>query len=426
MNDATPQAVAAAAEQRLATGDRAGATALLRAGQMRHPHPVLATNLARLLWRAGEAGEAAALLDWAIDRAPDSPAGWVNRADLRAALDHPLAERDYRRALALVPDPAEIHWSIAVHLLTQGQWRRAWPHYAWRARHPRVRNRPAPFPRLADLRAPGRRILVWSHEGIGEDLRHAALLPALLAAGFEVVLEVDGRLVPLFARSFPAVEVIARAWPPHPATADRAIAAHAALGDLPAWFGLEPGGLLGRGPWLRADPARSAELRRRYRALGPGPLVGIAWESRGTPLADAKSIPPAMLAPLLEREGFVFVDLQYGAHGRVSGRLHRDPAIDALADLDGFAAQVAALDLVVSSSNSTVHMAGALGVPAWAMIHRGPPVTPYWIAGAATSPWYPATRILRQDRPGDWSGPVEAVRRSLMQWDRAPAAPDRT
>ena len=46
-----------------------------------------------------------------------------------------------------------------------------------------------------------------------------------------------------------------------------------------------------------------------------------------------------------------------------------------------------ALDLVVSSSNSTVHMAGALGIPAWAMIHRGPPVTPYWIAGAATSPW---------------------------------------
>src|SRR5690606_13610518 len=108
----------------------------------------------------------------------------------------------YRRGLALAADPAEIHWSLAAHLLTQGEWRRAWPHHAWRPRHPRVRQRPTPFPALVARTAPGGRILVWSHEGVGEDLRHAALLPALAAQGFQAVLEVDPRLVPLFGRAF--------------------------------------------------------------------------------------------------------------------------------------------------------------------------------------------------------------------------------
>ena len=41
----------------------------------------------------------------------------------------------------------------------------------------------------------------------------------------------------------------------------------------------------------------------------------------------------------------------------------QDSEIDQLADLDGFAAQIAALDAVVSISNTTIDMAGMIGVP---------------------------------------------------------------
>ncbi len=414
----------ARASLRLEAGDVDGAVALLRDGQARWPHPTLATNLARIVWRRGAVEEAADLLEWAVREAPDAAAGWLNLGDVRAACDDARAETAYRRALALVPEPADIHWSLAVDLLTRGEWRRAWPHYAWRRHHPRVRQRPSPFPSLDRRLAPGGRILVWSHEGIGEDLRHAALLPALVATGFRVVLELDDRLVPLFARSFPGIDVVGRAWPPHPATADRAIVAQAALGDLPAWFGLDPDTVPAGRPWLRPCPTRVAALRRHHARLGPGPAVGLAWRSRNTPFAEAKSIGQADLAPLLATEGAVFVDLQYGpASDRPDPRLHRDAAIDALVDLDGFAAQVAALDLVVSTSNSTVHMAGALGVPVWTMVHRGPPTTPYWIAGRDRSPWYPQMAVLRQERPGDWSAPLAQIHRRLAGFLGSKAVP---
>ena len=45
-----------------------------------------------------------------------------------------------------------------------------------------------------------------------------------------------------------------------------------------------------------------------------------------------------------------------------------DREVDQLANLDEFAAQIAAMDLVITIDNSTAHLAGALGVPTWVLL----------------------------------------------------------
>ncbi len=81
------------------------------------------------------------------------------------------------------------------------------------------------------------------------------------------------------------------------------------------------------------------------------------------------------LTSLFTVPGVKFVNLQYGDCGnklasfraqtghQVDHWLDSDP----VRDLDDFAAQVAALDLVISVDNSTIHLAGALGVPTMAI-----------------------------------------------------------
>ena len=58
------------------------------------------------------------------------------------------------------------------------------------------------------------------------------------------------------------------------------------------------------------------------------------------------------------------------------------------------AALVCALDLVVSVQTSIVHLGGALGAPAWALI----PEVPEWRYGASgeTMPWYPSVTLFRK------------------------------
>jgi hypothetical protein len=128
----------------------------------------------------------------------------------------------------------------------------------------------------------------------------------------------------------------------------------------------------------------------------------------------------------------MFVNLQYGdcaaeiaAAKRAFGvDILDDPEIDPLASLEDFFAQVAAMDLVVSTSNTTVHVAGALNIPTWLLIPRGEGALWYWFMDRSDSPWYPSVRIFREPELTDerlW--PREVVKKvgeALEPWSRQP------
>ena len=94
--------------------------------------------------------------------------------------------------------------------------------------------------------------------------------------------------------------------------------------------------------------------------------------------------------------------------------LYQDEEIDSLRNLDDFAAQVSALDLVISTSNTTVHVAGALGKPVWTLLSYIPDWR--WMLEREDTPWYPSMRLFRQRKAGDWSGVFVQVRSALEQY----------
>ena len=85
--------------------------------------------------------------------------------------------------------------------------------------------------------------------------------------------------------------------------------------------------------------------------------------------------------------------------------------MDPLDNLDDFAAQISALDLVISTSNTTVHMAGALGKDVWTLLPHIPDWR--WTLEMEESLWYPKMRLFRQIRIGDWEDVFQRVSYSL-------------
>jgi len=79
-----------------------------------------------------------------------------------------------------------------------------------------------------------------------------------------------------------------------------------------------------------------------------------------------------------------------------------------------FSAQISALDLVISVDNSTVHIAGALGIPTWTLL----PFDCDWrwfLKCRDYTPWYQTMRLFRQKIPGDWAQVIDRVCKSLME-----------
>jgi hypothetical protein len=212
------------------------------------------------------------------------------------------------------------------------------------------------------------------------------------------------------------VHIVPFQQPRNPAVTARDFDVFANLGDAGAWrrrdFGLFPR----HQGYLKPDPARVTAIRAEYRAVaGQKPLVGISWHSAAPSFGPDKTLTPAARTHLLELPGVQWVNLQYGPHAfEVPGEAALyDPNIDALRNMDDFAAQVAAMDLVVSVSNTTAPLAGALGKPAWVMLPRVKNRRWYWFPDQQPNPWYPSLRPFLQSADGSWDGVAAAVTAAL-------------
>jgi len=93
--------------------------------------------------------------------------------------------------------------------------------------------------------------------------------------------------------------------------------------------------------------------------------------------------------------------------------VHEWDGSDPLTDLDDFAAKIAALDLVISVDNSTVHLAGALGIPTWVLLPKSADWR--WMTQRDSSPWYASLRLFRQARAGDWAPVFTALSEALTE-----------
>jgi|SRR5690349_17321671 len=158
-------------------------------------------------------------------------------------------------------------------------------------------------------------------------------------------------------------------------------------------------------------------MRRALRgadAVDTRPAIAISWRSiqkgHRKGLGERKSIPLEAFARLAEATGARLVDVQYGDAReeraafaeRHPGMLRRIPELDVFNDLEGLAALLVACGRLVSSSNVTAHLAGALGVPTDLLYLRGWPPFSYWVPGpGGRSLWYPSVRVP-EGAPATW------------------------
>lgn len=336
-----------------------------------------------------------------------------------------------RQAISLRPDYAQAHFNLSRVLLMQGNYAEGWAENEWRWDCPEFPStwRDFPYPWWDGGSLSEKTILVWSEQGIGDEIMFASVIADAVAEARHLVLECNARLVPIFRRSFPSATVVARSDPPDPTIAAAGVETQTALASLclryrasKAAFAANPG------PYLRADPERTRALRARYAALGEGRTIGICWRSGNPTVGRLRSAPLTLWDSILRTPGCHFVSLQYGdvtadladVKERLGVVIHRDSDVDPLASAEDWFAQVAALDHVISVDNSTIQVSGSLGIPTWCLLSYAPE----WRFGLSGSDhdWHPSITVFRQRVLGDWSTVIAEVSAALSALARSSGA----
>ncbi len=400
-----------------------------RAALAKAPDHASALNrLAASLRAQGRHDEARACLDRALALRPDYAETWFNLGILhqdRNELNEAL--RCYDRATSLAPNDADARLNRAGILMLEGDFARGWVEYGWRFMAHRTPRRPFPWPLWDGSPVEGKHLLVYAEQGVGDEIMFASCFSDLLRSAERCVIECDSRLAPLFQRSFPEAEIVGGKVEKgiRQDTTAQLIALgpfdfQAAMGDLPRYLRPEPARFPHHDGYLRADPGRLAKWRARYDSLGPGRKIGISWRGGRTNAQQRlRSIGLSDWRQVLTTPDTHFVNLQYGdtaaererVRGETGIEVHHWEDADPLTDLDDFAAQIAALDLVISIDNATVHLAGALGVATWVMLPLSPDWR--WLLGRDDTPWYPSASLHRQSAPRGWQPVLARVAAAL-------------
>lgn len=242
----------------------------------------------------------------------------------------------------------------------------------------------------------GRTVLVRCYHGLGDTLQFVRFAPLLKERGCRVLLWAQPSLLPLLR----TVRGVDACLPLHDGVPDVAYDVDVELMELPHVFRTSLAALPAEVPYVQVEPEPVPGERTRLE-------IGVVWQSGDWD--PRRSVPVELLRPWAQVPGVRLRALQRGPAlaqwprelGPVWG--DDDPLV--------LARRMRGLDRVITVDSMPAHLAGALGVPVWTLLHADPDWR--WMLSREDSPWYPTMRLFRQERPGDWEAVCARVLREL-------------
>ena len=346
---------------------------------------------------------------------PDSGVAWFNfgiSAHLLGRID--AATRAYQVALRYSDAPqAQIANNLSQDLLLAGQFQEGWQWYEQRPvanhhRHLRQHLGPAWDP---SLQPRPQRLLFAAEQGYGDTLMMGQLVASLAQQGWDVGLWCQPPLVDLL-RAASGIGWVSAGLPP-PGRFDGWLP----LLSLPRLLQLQPHSVPLAGGYLQVPPALVQQWRARLRPRPDHLLIGLHWQ--GSPVSEAsfysreRSLPLAALAPLADLPGIQVVSVQKGDGSDQWPGPFQKRAVPGQAEVSASqcfldtAAVLANCDLLISADSAVVHLAGALGQPAWVLLKAIPEWR--WGLKGTRSYWFDQLRLFRQPHPGAWDPVIAAL-----------------
>lgn len=406
--------------------------ALRRAVAMCPESGTLWASLGSGLWHVGQYEEAHRCLRRAIELQPNDLLTVMYMGMMLSSMQRKEEAFQYlRRALDADPNDVDpqivegrkLHarWSLALAQLDHGYWKEGFQEYECRYQfrgqqyYPKM---PYPFWKGEDLN--GKTLFIEGEQGIGDRILFSRYFAWICdtwpdakvlvhISAFDQNVSMEG-LLWSFCDKYPNFHFLPHGIPFPKADYGLFLMSLALIhGTTPDNAPPDPGLI------------RERCMKEAHAVKLPTPhtdclKVGIAWAGNPAMTRNPeRSMWPELMFELESDPLVQLYSLQFNDDGmrRLGvGQIISDSAADiGQRGMLGTGIVMLNLDLVITVCTSNAHLAGALGIPVWTLLHYDP----YWmwLRGRDDTVWYPSMRLFRQETPGDWRGVMERVKREL-------------
>ena len=314
------------------------------------------------------------------------------------------------------PNILKAKFTYGTTLITSGSYEKGWEYYEYRWKvspHNKVTWPLKDRPIWKGER--GKRVVLWREQGIGDQIIFLSLVREVKEMCDTLSVYVDPRLQPLCRRAMPEINFISDEKKLKSEECDY----HLPLGSVPGLLRNDMSDFdrTVKG-YLKADLKRVEAIRNELKLDGKT-VIGISWKSFKSLNQTKKSVQLKDMERIFLGLDVVLVNLQYGDVDDEIREFREATGIDVVQcasvdnreDLDGLAALIEVCDLVVSTSNVTIHLAGALAKETWVLLHYVSLY--YWLVERSDSIWYPSLTLYRQTALDDWDSVYVSIRKDL-------------
>ena len=339
------------------------------------------------------------------------------------------AEKFSKKSYLLNPNDDLIKKAYSMLLLKQQKYKEAWKIFDGRlkleefsfknTKHYNVKNRLWNNDKLLKKNS---KILIVKEQGIGDEILYSSIYADLLEQHPKTIFESDERLISLFDYSFNQNKKN-KFYPYGTFSSD--------IKKLENFETVMYAGSLGRHfrnkisdfpkkKFLLVSKKNIEKIKIKLNHLSKI-KIGISWRSKREHYGEFKSINLPLLLPILRIKNIDFINLQYGDttneiksfNMKEKTNIQTIKGIDLFNDFESIASLLSNLDLFISVSNSTVHLAGSLGVPTWLMKPINHATFFYWNQPTDQTPWYSSIKIFSSS--SNYKNTILKIKKQLIK-----------
>ena len=254
---------------------------------------------------------------------------------------------------------------------------------------------------------PSKKLLIIREQGVGDEILYGTIYEDLLKAHNDTIIESDERLIPLFINSFDNkfknnfFKLGSFSKDPSKLSQFDQILYAGSLG----YYFRNNINKFPKKNYIKIDQrnidlgAKNLEIcKKKYK-------IGLSWKSFKNIYSNQKSLNLNDLDDLINVEDIDFINLQYGEVKNEVNEYNNSSKnqiidlknIDLFNDFLKVGSILKNLDLFITVSNSTAHLAGALGVKTILIKPFNQATFHYWNQPTTKTPWYSNVELLERN-----------------------------
>lgn len=315
------------------------------------------------------------------------------------------------KAIAINFNRINLHLGKAFILFNMGDYENAWIEYEWRNKKNSGKNEKIEkIKEIAqwDGNRTDKKIIIWGEQGLGDQILFCSVLKEIVQLNIKPTVIISNKMINVFSQSIQGCRFISINDNINLSEYDYQIS----IISLQKFFRKKLSDFNKiKIPYLSYSKNSSIQICNEDAKI----ICGITWKSFSKELGNEKSIPLDDFNIILNKDNIKFIDIQY-----YPPKVNEDLRVNKFKIVkivnanfyENFELLVQIIkqcDIIITCSNSTAHLAGAMGKKTYLLLPKNKGRHWYWKHVNGISIFYPTITVLEQENVGSWVEPIKKL-----------------